>query len=752
MGAELFQDLDSVGSTTGNQKPFWTLKFEDEETVLAWLNAEIDYLQEQAQERHEEQRKNLATYRGIQYRGSATKTRDEQANDGQISKRTRNPRVIYNHTVDLVEQDVARMTKYRGAVATTPASDDNSDRVVAEVAEDIVEGLWEKVEIDRLLQRHRRRVRIMGEDFVFVGWNRNAGPYDNDWLSEILGKDPKTMKRGELRKAMRELKEIPRLPLLDPKTGEQLRGRDGEQLWIDKPMRQGDVTHRLLLSWDVFMQRVYAGDDEQVEYAFFRERLKTETVSAMHPDRANKIDGDTTARFFDVDLCEEVERKGEIEVWHFYHRSTDTLDQGRYIKFVRSTILRNDTNPYAGWDDRKIIPLIRTVDIDTPAVLNGDATVTHIRGPQAVYNNLVSLRVRNRFLFSHPKWFYPQRSVDKASLGNSSTMVSYQGAVPPVLSQPQLAEGNESEMMNQAEQVMQKIGGVYGVSRGDPPKGITAAVALTFLDEQENDRANVGIQNHTRAIRNIALMDLWLIADNYSPDRLADLVGQNRAAQLDDFEMSNLRDIGDLKITNSSALPQQKAARMQMVLDLRKEAPSVMNDERLVYYLDLADDKGMRSAATVAIRKARDENASLMNGAKADAPEEHEFQLQHYREHMSQMNEPSFRKLPKKSQGAFRDHVGAHEMFLWKQTLKSPPFAAAVMQEFPGFPLYYVPDEAAQIPEPTPPMGPPGGVPGGDLPPPPQQDPGLPPGIEAQVPPPDMMQPGDESLAPGVAA
>ncbi len=528
------------GSVRGPKKPFWALDFDDEKALLEWLNAEADALEEQGRERVENQRKNLAVYRGIQYQTQDTRTREEAANAN--APKSSNPRVIYNHMVDMVEQDVSRITKFRGAVSCTPPSDDNDDRIVAQVGEDLVEALWDKLDIDRLMQLHRRRTRLFGDDYVGCFWNRNAGPYDLDWLTAAFKKagvneDPRKMTRAEVRRVFREtIKEWPKVEL-------PFKGLDGKPVAIDRPMRRGDVHHKLIFSWDMLLQR--QPDYDLVEYGMFSENLLTETVRAMHPHAAAKIAEGGDGTYFDVETLEQRNYEGETKVRHFYHRSTDTLDQGRYVKFTRTALLINRNNPYIGWDDRAMLPWCRSVDIETPGVLNGDATVTHGRGPQAVYNNLVSLRVRNRYLFSHPKWFFPGNSVTKESLGNTTTMVSYKGAVPPSLSQPALAETNEAQMMQEAKGDLQQIMGVYGVSRGDPPAGVTAAVALTFLDEQESERANVGVQTHTRTLKNLALMDLWLMADFYDEERLRELLGKTRAEQVKNFKMANLRSIAD---------------------------------------------------------------------------------------------------------------------------------------------------------------------------------------------------------------
>lgn len=765
------QFLDDEANTKGPQKPFWSLDFENDDELLRWLNQEIRYLKEQAEERFLNQRKNLAVYRGIQYQAQDRRGRDEFANDNTIKRRTKNPRIIYNHMVDMVEQDVSRMTKYRGAVSAEPASEENKDRLVAKASEELIEAFWDKIDIDNLIQKHVRRKRIFSDDFVGVFWNKNLGPYDPTWLSEVFKKagipgNPKQMTSSEIRQIFRtKLKNIPKLPVLDPDTGEPV-VVNGKPLTIDRPMRLGDIDIRLMFSWDVFMQRRM--DYADSEYGAYRERVPCETLQAMHPKHAKEIANDPNSQLYEPETLEEAARREEVEVFHFYHRSTDLLDSGRYIKFTRSAILINKPNPYVGWDDRAILPWARTVDIDTPGVLNGDSIVTFGRSCQAVYNNIMSLHVRNMFLYAHPKWFMPRGAAKLESLGNDTTVVQYKGQVPPVLAQPNLANQGMDAVATRAKEDMQQIMGVYGVSRGEPPTGVTAAVALTFLDEQESERANIGVAGLMRTLRNIGLQCLWLMADHYGDDegRLESILGKTKLDEIAAFKMSDLRNIGDLKIQNASALPQQKAARLQYILDLKEKFPGAVPDETAIDLLDLGEIDKLRSIITVAVRKSAQENDVMLNGKPASPPEKQEYHLVHYRAHIRAMNEPYYCKLPPPVKKNYEEHVSATEMFLLDQGMKNPQMAAAIVAEFPGFPYFY----RDPMPDLLPAMMPPPGVPnepaGAPMGPPPvmpgpgpqvipstigQQD-ELAPGAEAQTPPPAGQNPGAEATSPSSGA
>jgi len=747
MGSLFDQFLGDYDSVSGPAKPFWSLDFDDRAEVLKWCNEELMHLQNQAVERINNQMKNLAIFRGIQYQARDRSTRQEQADDNIPARRSRNPRVVYNHMVDMVEQYVARLTKYRGAVAARPPSEDWSDRCTAEIADKAVESYWDKVDIDRKMQKMARKGRIFGEDYMVITWNRAMGPYDMDYLSEVfkikgIKQDPASLKPHELVRLIRdEVGTFPKIPMVDSETGETIKGMDGKPIWITKPVRQGDVYYRPVTSWDMLLQR--KRNEDLVEYGMFREVLPVDTVRAMHPDLAEEIFPDGDYNVPDPDTYERVHKGNTVEVWHLYHKSTDMLDQGRYVKFTRQVVLTNKPNPYFGWDYRAILPWVRFADIDTPEVINGDATVTHGRGPQAVYNNLISLRVRNRFMFSHPKWFYPQNSVTKESLTNSTTLVQYKGPLAPQLSQPAINEANETSMMDQSKNDLQQIMGVYGVSRGDPPAGVTAAVALTYLDEQENERANIATQNYTRALKDIALQTLWIMGDHYSDQQIADLLGKEHLYMLKDWKVSNLRSINDLRIQNMSALPQQKSARMQYVLDIRERAPNVINDEQMIDLLELGEVERFRSAVTSSSRKAQLENNRMSNGEMME-PAEQENHLTHYKVHLMAMNDPSYIQWTPEAKQYVTDHVMATEMLMYDIAARNPIYLQMIMAEYPSFPVFFKPEEVGMAPLPPPgmpPMGP-GMPPPGPMMPPDQMPmptdlmatpamEGVPPGAEA---------------------
>jgi hypothetical protein len=733
------------GNRKGALKPFWTLDFDDEKALLAWLNAEYEFRKEQAQDRILIQRKNLAAYRGIHYQSQSPRNREIDT-AGPI-KTGKHQKIVINHMIDMVEQDVSRLTKYRGAVSAIPPSQDWDDRVVCGIGEDLIEAKWEKEEIDFIYQKLHRQKRIFGEAFLLTLWNPHLGHFHPDYVAEVFAragikKNPEKLSKGEIRDIFRkEIKEIPRLPLLDEK-GEQLTSGSGDLLWIDRPVRVGDIQYKLVFSWDMFLERKNAYED--VDNGFYRECMHIEDVKADHPDCAEKLKPDANYQWFDPESLEDRDMSNHTEVVHFYHRGTSRLGQGRYVKFTKDAILVNKPNDDYVGPDGPILPWERISDIDTPAVLNGESFVTHGRPAQAIYNQVVSMRVRNQYLFAHPKWFFVKNSVKPESLGNDSTLVPVAAGAPnPTLAQPALASSEQSALRSEAKEDLQQMMGVYSVSRGEVPTGVTAASALMFLDEQESDRANPGVASHTRHQRMVALRTVWLMADHYddTDGRLEELLGRTRADEVKHFKMADLTRIADIRIKNDSALPQQKAAKMQYVTDMKKNFPTILPDDHVVDILGLGDDTKFQNSVTVSIRAAESENDTMIRTGMAPSPEKWENHLTHYRIHSRAMNEPSYRSMPRRVKDAFKDHARATEMLMLDVMKVNPAFAQAVLTEFPQFPVFFT-EAAVFEPMPLDAEGMAGAAvtesPVSGLapvaPPPPLPPDALPPGLEAQLP------------------
>lgn len=674
-GFDPFEVLDTDEKHLPPTKPFWTLDLEDDKEVLKWVNHNYDILTMHAQSRTLRHRKNLSAYRGVQTMATDIRTREVLTRSNVQAQK--NPTPINNVLFDVIEQHVSRVTKFRPNIATVPANNEHRDKMVAKIVDDIVHAIWYREDIDQLSQDLTRASRLLGESYLMVLWDKHKG--DETPASKKASKD---RKKGH------------KTPLVGS-DGKQMQAMDGTPLFIDAPVKVGDITYEVVLPWDIFLQR--NSSYKKCDWAFYREVRDIEDIRGDYPDKSAEIKANKKGQFFDVDLLTERQMLNQTEEIHFWHRSTSKLNSGRHIVATRDTILVNEEHPY----DHKDFPWVRRIDVPATGQLNGHATAEVVRPMQSLLNNLIGMIVRNQSMISHPKWMVPRGTVKTESLGNDITVVQYQGPTPPQVAQSNPTPSEVFKFTEYVEEKIGQLGGVHSVSRGVPPPGIKAGVALQFLDEQENERANTSISQHNQMLRQIALKTASVAGQFYedSDERMKNLLGPEKAANTDFFKAADLSNIFDIRMETSSALPRQKAARVQAVLDLKESFPDRVTDDQALDMLDFGTPDKFFDITTRALRSAEGENEAILQEKTVPGPEMWEQQLVHYRTHMLVLNDRAYRDAPKKVFKNLKEHLMAHEFLIMKAAQRNPAILGQVLGEFPQFPVFF--KDVAKV-QPTP--------------------------------------------------
>lgn len=670
-----FDELGSNTSYQQNTKPLYSFDLNDEKNekdILNWLKQERDYLESEARDRVRNVRKNLALYKGLQYQDTEVRTDARTRGDDRTSFIRK---IVSNHLYDLTKNRAARLVKFRPAVAILPTNDELQDKLASKMCKMLLDHIWYETDFEGSIQASLATyAQVMGEVFMLIDWNPNKGD-----LSPQYVKAKKKAKDG-------------RIPLLD-ENGQQVIDPQGNPVFVDQPVRVGDVEYKIFLADQVLLQKRQKWED--VEYCITMEPITTDKLRIQYPDKAGFIK-DTDAQIYDYSRMEVRSERRTVYKYTLWYKRCQEMDQGRKIVFTNECLLENTPLPFS----HTSLPLVRMTDLDLPGELHGQSFYEQIKGLTGTYNNLTNMIIRNLVMVSHPKWMVPAGSVALDKLGNDITIVQYKGPTPPALATSQSVPADVFKFRDQLKEEFQQISGVFGVSRGDPPPGIKAGVALQFLSEQEAERYNELVLKWNELIKTIAKLTIAVCGDHYdeSDERMIRVIGKNNEYMTEFFKVSSLEKDYDIRIQNSSALPKSVAARTQTLLDLSERFPEQFTGEQVIDMLDLAQTDKFVDAATVAVRSAEAENEKLQQVKDGDlmAPVEYEQHLLHWKIHTRQMQEFGFKyKQPKEVQERFKDHVTAHEMFMTEQAKKSPAFAQELMK-LPMFPMFYV--------EPAPPL------------------------------------------------
>lgn len=687
-GFDDFDDLNKQESI----RPFWTTPYkktntekqplvgeESREQLLTWLNNAYQTESNRLEPYRAVARKNIEIYQGGQ--GAEPGVPSSEASFAGLEERKRKtPKMVVNHLYDLTEQRVSRITRYKPNVMVNPASPEYEDKISARIVKQWIDYLFYITEFDRIQMEVSRVAYICGEAILEVFWDPNAGEISKDWMQ--LSR----MQREALKSEHQE--------------GEgELLGDDGAPIDVDKPVYVGEVGYRVHTPMTWTPQYTMRAEDR--DWEFFDEWMDIDAVREKYPAQADQLKSESG------DSDSDASSSDRVKLRHFYHRPNEFMAIGWYIVSTGNAILESKPLP----PHQRTLPGIRLTDIDIPRQMHGMSFFQNLRNINSAINDFTTMVRRNAVWAAHPRWMIPRGSlVKRESLGNDITMIEFQGQVPPRIEPPPAMSSDLMSLRKELKGDLQQIGGVFDISRGQVPNGIKSGIAIQYLDEQENERANASVTKHSGFIRNVVLRSIELASDYYEKDddRLIRVVGKDQQYMVKEFDPSVLTIGYDVRVSSASSLPTSRSARIQTLVELKKSFPNIIRDEQVMSFLEWGDVDKYFDAITVAIHAAEAENEDMMSGEEVNEPKQWEDHIQHWQVHVREMQQRNFGYAPPEIQNQVKLHVLATE-YLMMQQARINSIVAMTVAKLPAFPIFYKlsePDmillDAARIDQPLP--------------------------------------------------
>ena len=400
------------------------------------------------------------------------------------------------------------------------------------------------------------------------------------------------------------------------------------------------------------------------------------------------------------------------------------MEKGRYIKRIKGCILENIDLPY----DHGKIPYVYMADIEIPDQIRGYSFFQQLFPLQHQINACASLIYKSLVLFSHPKMVIQDGSCDMQQLLNESTVVSYSGGVPPTL----MTQAPVTEALftwsNTLEQVMEKLSGIFTMSRGEAPQGVRAAKALRVLEEQEDKRAYLtAIKYNNLGLVENARMTISVAGQNYddSDGRLLNIVGKDNEYKIMQFKTANLTKPFHFRIENTTALSQSQAARideMTELMQVRFDPQAPLDRRQFMNLLDMTALDEFKDIVTRAIKCAQSENDDFLAGRPVKPPTETEDLIAHWKIHAQVFQSREYKEIvPDQIKQLIEQHHYVTEYLMFEKAngindsmgnpmrMGNPLYAQRIAMECPDFPLLLQTPTPPPMMAPQPGMGPPGG-------------------------------------------
>lgn len=591
------------------------------ERIHGWLKQDIENKVTSSRGRIDVFRRNLAMFKGIQYRSYESR---DNIRDDNLS--LRNPRMCINYVYDMVEQKVAQRARNKPGIAFIPHNQDEwKDITNAKTAKILCDYKAEEADL--------------------------AGKFSEcDKISFIMG-----------------------------------------TVSLMTDYHSDDVQYRVWRPDELYFQLGKRRMDDVFEFTTI-EYVSIDELKEEYPDSAEKItSGEST--IFDYENFEEKTVQDYTKKFTFWHKPSKHFPTGCKIVFCDSCVLDWVTFPFTDG----LLPIDILTDIDVIGELYGRPFVNNIIQAQRHHNLITSAIARNHGVASAPKWIVPKGACSVNTLNNDITVVEYSGPRAPELRQTN-PTGQEIFMyQDKLENYIGRLSGIYAISRGDVPPRISAASALMFLDEQEQQRDSRAIAKRNKFIRNVYTKTLSRMNQFYKKEdgRFARILGKDNEYMVKNFEQDFDFNCS-VNIQNTSALPDSKAGRIQAIVDLNQATATdpIFKKEEVVQMLDLGADDTFKNEATVALKAAESVLSDIMEGStNVPEPQPYDDLLVHYGVFMRALQARTFKEvLPSEIQQRLIERITTIEFLMWERSLKNQTFAMK-LKMLDNYPVFFSQDK-----------------------------------------------------------
>jgi hypothetical protein len=686
-----FLEAPFIANSTQSLRPFWAVvnnknntEQERKDDILKWINTAHDTILGWKYPVTRIQRANIKLYKGIHYMSQEV-FESLPYNKGRSYDKS-NAKIVINKLQLLADQHVADAISYSPDVMIVPTHNEERNKVAAKANQGILDYHDYKYDMDLLWQKFHLRKKICGTAFMFVLWNEDIGDLHPSYAKF---KEMQEEAGGPDNDA---------IPLIDPETGDPITGIEGDDLFIDRAVRVGDVECSLEFDERCVYETPDSGEFEDVSWISRTKYMDVDEIKARWPGQWHKIEaswgkGPTDGQASISPQWAPIPQNSltqKIPVRFFYHKPTTFLDDGYYCVSVREAILEARDYPYKHGK----LPVIRGTDIDVPGQIWGMSFFQNLAALQFAINNQASMFVQDQITMTYPKVVVPRGARVRAiKLGDDRDIYEYSGPKPPEIMAKNPTPTQSWQYYNLMNDEMKTLSAVFGQSIGAPPSGITANVALRMLDEQEQKLRGPALKKAEKYYVECARLRMSLFGTFYDPTdgRLARILGTSDSYTLEQFDTSNLSAPYEVVARKVSGLPKSPAAKTQTVIDLANTFQGLWSPDEVLEQLDMARPEDLVDSGTVARRTAEQEVDAILQGKfdKVLPPAQYDDILPKYKVYIRSMQSTSFKlgTPPDRQQALLRQALTA-EYIIYQKMKANPTFQQIVASEFPNFPVF----------------------------------------------------------------
>lgn len=425
-------------------------------------------------------------------------------------------RLIVNRIKPIIRTELARVTGQKPNASVVPASSEDEDLFAAQAAEQIWESLYVEKKVFRTFTLSAFWMLITGVGFTKDYWDPSK-------------KDLRAGTKGDIC-----VENVTPFHIFIPDQS------------IVELEDQPYVIHAKVISLDK-AKRMLPGKDVQPTVVSHDEILDS-----------TKMKIDTGAQ---PDSCLM------LEMWLKPDAHPD-YPEGGLITVIDQHVIQNVKGlPYAHGE----FPFTKWEHIPTGKFYT-DSVITDLRSLQREYNRTRSQIIESKNRMAKPQLSAVEGSIDPRKITSEpGQVIMYKAGFQPP--QPIPLQPIPSYVMQELDRIildMEDISAQHQISKGNTPAGVTAATAISYLQERDDSVLSHTYFSVEQGMEKLAKHLLSHVVQYWDVARTVRVTGVDGSFDALTLKGADIKSGTDIRMEGGSALPVSKAARQALLMDLMK--------------------------------------------------------------------------------------------------------------------------------------------------------------------------------------
>lgn len=490
-----------------------------EKKIVAWVNEQFTHAKQDRWRAERQWYLNLSFYFGqqnVSFKGNASSL-DRSMQLYTPPAPYYRSRPVINQIRPRLRTEMSKLTAQKPSAFIVPASSDDRDMYAAHAGEQIWDSVYRWHKIHSILRRA-------------VFWSSTTG-------------------NGFIKSYWDETKE-------------------------DKVSKQmGDLCYHSVTPFHLFVPDLKEEEIEAQPWVIHAQLRNAEQLANLYrrPINFERSSGDLIEEsFVNVMGIQQWEKNKNVLVFECWVRPNvckELPNGGMYVIAGNQVVYSQEGWPY----DHGQFPFAHIGHIQSGKFYR-DSIINDLIPLQREYNRTRGQIIEAKNRMAKPQLAAELGSVDPTKITSEpGQIILYRpGFQPPTPIPLQDLPGYVKDEIANIKQDMDEISGQHEVSRGQTPSGVTAATAISYLQEQDDSKLSYTFDAIEETVEKVAYQTLNLVKQFWDTERQVKVTGTDGSFDVMAFRGSELRDNTDIRVEAGSALPTSKAAKQAFIMDLMK--------------------------------------------------------------------------------------------------------------------------------------------------------------------------------------